>query len=73
MVKNAPCNAGDTGLIPGLGRSHMKSESEDRAVVSDSVIPWDCSLLSSSVRGILQARILEKKKKNTGVGCRFLL
>ena len=41
----------------------MKSESEDRAVVSDSVIPWDCSLPSSSVRGILQARILEKKKK----------
>ena len=22
-VKNLPCNAGDTGLIPGLGRSHM--------------------------------------------------
>ena len=23
MVKNLPANAGDTGLIPGLGRSHM--------------------------------------------------
>ena len=22
-VKNPPANAGDTGLIPGLGRSHM--------------------------------------------------
>ena len=22
MVKNLPCNAGDTGLIPGLGRFH---------------------------------------------------
>ena len=23
MVKNPPANAGDTVLIPGLGRSHM--------------------------------------------------
>ena len=23
VVKNPPCNAGDTGLIPGPGRSHM--------------------------------------------------
>ena len=23
VVKNPPANAGDTGLIPGLGRSHM--------------------------------------------------
>ena len=23
VVKNPPCNAGDTGSIPGLGRSHM--------------------------------------------------
>ena len=23
VVKNPPLNAGDTGLIPGLGRSHM--------------------------------------------------
>ena len=23
VVKNLPCNARDTGLIPGLGRSHM--------------------------------------------------
>ena len=23
MVKNLPCNAGDMGSIPGLGRSHM--------------------------------------------------
>ena len=22
-VKNWPCNAGDTGLVPGLGRFHM--------------------------------------------------
>ena len=23
LVKNLPCNAADTGSIPGLGRSHM--------------------------------------------------
>ena len=23
VVKNLPASAGDTGLIPGLGRSHM--------------------------------------------------
>ena len=23
VVENPPANAGDTGLIPGLGRSHM--------------------------------------------------
>ena len=23
VVKNLPCNAGDTGSIPGLGRPHM--------------------------------------------------
>ena len=23
LVKNSPCNAGDTGSIPDLGRSHM--------------------------------------------------
>ena len=23
VVRNPPANAGDTGLIPGLGRSHM--------------------------------------------------
>ena len=23
MVKNPPANPGDTGLVPGLGRSHM--------------------------------------------------
>ena len=23
VVKNLPANAGDTGLIPGFGRSHM--------------------------------------------------
>ena len=28
MVKNLPANAGDTGLIPGPGRSHMLQGNE---------------------------------------------
>ena len=27
VVKNLPANAGDVGLIPGLGRSHMLQSS----------------------------------------------
>ena len=27
VVKNPPANAGDRGLIPGLGRSHMRQGS----------------------------------------------
>ena len=27
VVKNLPANAGDMGLIPGLGRSHMQQSS----------------------------------------------
>ena len=28
MVKNLPCNAGNTGSIPGSGRSHMSQGNE---------------------------------------------
>ena len=28
VVKNLPANAGDTGSIPGLGRSHMPQSNE---------------------------------------------
>ena len=37
----------------------VERESKSRSVVSNSVTPVDCSLLGSSVHGILQARILE--------------
>ena len=30
VVKNPPANAGDTGSIPGLGRSHMPRSNKDR-------------------------------------------
>ena len=31
VVKNPPANAGDAGLSPGLGRSHMLQSNEARA------------------------------------------
>ena len=31
VVKNPPANAGDTGLSPGLGRSHMPQSNKARA------------------------------------------
>ena len=31
VVRNPPANAGDTGLIPGLGRSYMPRSNEARA------------------------------------------
>ena len=31
VVKNPPASAGDTGLIPGLGRSHMLWSNKARA------------------------------------------
>ena len=31
VVKNPPANAGDTGLSPGPGRSHMPRSNEARA------------------------------------------
>ena len=30
VVKNPPANAGDTGSIPGLGRSHMPRSGETK-------------------------------------------
>ena len=39
--------------------SKILSESESRSAMSDSLCPMDCSLLGSSIHGILQARILE--------------
>ena len=31
MVKNLPANAGDTGLMPGLGRWHLPQSNSARA------------------------------------------
>ena len=58
----------------------MKGKRESEVAQSCATIsnPMDCSLSGSSVHGIFQARVLEKKekrkkKKSTGVGCQCLL
>ena len=40
VVKNPPANAGDVGLIPGLGRSHMKCGRTTKPVCHN----WACAL-----------------------------
>ena len=39
MVKNPPANAGDEGLIPGLGRS-LEEEMETHSSILAWEIPW---------------------------------
>ena len=39
MVKNLPANAGDTGLIPGLGRSLEKEMATHFSILAWE-IPW---------------------------------
>ena len=68
--KESACNTGDLGLIPGLGRSpgegkghplqYSGLDSSMDCIVHGVGHNWrDCSLPSSSVHEILQARILE--------------
>ena len=54
LVKNLPANAGDTGSIPDLGRSNMKT----RGKVAQSCRTL-CDPMDYTVHGILQPRILE--------------
>ena len=39
MVKNLPANAGDTGLVPGLGRS-LEGEMATHSSICAWEIPW---------------------------------
>ena len=69
MVKTLHANVGNVHSIPGSERSPGEGNENplqycagcvlSRSVVSDSCNPIDCSLPGSSVRGILQARMLE--------------
>ena len=56
-VKASAWNAGDPGSIPGLGRSPGEGNGNPLQY-SCLENPMDCSLSVSSVRGILQARVL---------------
>ena len=38
VVKNAPANAGDTGLIPGLGRPHMPQSKSLRTTTTEPAL-----------------------------------
>ena len=40
MVKNLPANAGDTGLIPGSGRSPGGGGMETHFSILAGIIPW---------------------------------
>ena len=44
VVKNPPANAGDTGLSPGLGRSHMPRSSWAREPQLLSLRVWSLCL-----------------------------
>ena len=48
MVKNPPVNAGDNGLIPGVGRSHIHWSSEARVpqLLRLCSGAWELQLLS---------------------------
>ena len=55
--KESTCNAGDLGLIPGLGRS--PGEEATHSSVLAWRIPWTVARQAPLSVGILQARILE--------------
>ena len=40
MVKNPPSNAGDVGLIPGLGRLPLEREMATHSSILAWEIPW---------------------------------
>ena len=51
VVKNPPANAGDTGLSPGPGRSHMPQSNEARAPQLLSLRVWSlCTATRESLR-----------------------
>ena len=75
VVKNPPANAGDTGLMPGLGRSPGEGNGNPHP---RSRWKWSRSVVSNSLwpHGLWPARLLcpwDFPGKSTGVGCHFLL
>ena len=41
VVKNLPANAGDTGSIPGLGKSHVPWGNKAHALQQEKTLPWE--------------------------------
>ena len=54
VIKNLPANAGDTGSIPGPGRSHMP-------VVPQA--PSQCSRVCSATRDAIAMRVLSMEDR----------
>ena len=66
MVENLPANAGDTGLSPGLGRSHMPRSDWAREPQLLSLRVWS---LCSAAR---EAAIVRGPRTAMGSGPRLL-
>ena len=82
MVENLPANAGDTGLSPGLGESHMPRSSWAREPQLLRLLVWSlCSATreASIVRGPcttmksgpclpqLEKALAQKRRPNTAI------
>ena len=82
VVENLPANAGDTGLSPGLGRSHMPRSSWAREPQLLSLRVWSlCSATREAaiVRGLrtaiksgpcwpqLEKALAQKRRPNTAI------
>ena len=52
MVKNSPTNAGDAGLIPGLGRSSGEGNGKPLLPYSCLGNPMDRGARRTTVRGV---------------------
>ena len=55
VVKNLPANAGDTGLIPGLGRS-LEEGNGNPVQYSCLGSPMDRGAWQATVHGVTQSR-----------------
>ena len=62
MVKNRPANAGDLGLIPGLGRSHGEG---------NSYPPLQHSGLENSMNYTVREVAESDKTERLSVSCNF--
>ena len=59
LVKNPPANAGDQGLIPGLGRSPGKESATHSRILAQE-IPW------TEEPGGLQSMVSQKSQTRLG-------
>ena len=64
VVKNLPANAGDEGLIPGLGRSPEKEMATHSSILAWET-PWSESLVGYSPCGCRTGHNLATKQQPT--------